>query len=404
MRVALLTMLETAGPPPAALRAALRVGGIGLGRHQLTLALACKCERIVCLARALDPELVAMQHAAEEAGARFHVIPGARALVGLVTAGDEVFLVADGLLAAPERAAELLEQGPAVLVQPIETGLPQGFERIDLNHAAAGAMRIPGRLVERLADLPADCDVASALQRIALQGGVSQTMLPATLRDEGAWRLVRNETDAQAAESEWIKAMTAPGKGETLTEIGIRRAVRAYGPALLHAGTGGKTVRLTAFVVLLLALTAGWFGLASFALIIAAVAWVLRCASALLLEIERQALRRARGAVSTEDAFGWAIDAVLVLIIAWNLTGMPPSSGTLMRAFPAVMLVALLRVLPRAIDAGWVRWFKDRGLIALALAGLAFGGLRIEVIAGLAVGLAMLGAAWPLGPVRLTRA
>jgi hypothetical protein len=397
-------MLETAGPPPASLRAALRIGGVGLGRHQLTLALACKCERIVCLARALDPELVAMQHVAEQAGARFHVIPGARALVGLVTAGDEVFIIADGLLAPPDRTAELLEQGPAVLVQPIEVGLPQGFERIDLNHAAAGAMRIPGRLIERLADLPADCDVASALQRIALQGGVGQTMLPAALRDEGAWRLVRSEAEAQAAEGEWIKAITAPAKGETPTDMAIRRAVRAYGPALLHSGNGGRSLGATALAVLLLALVVGWFGWPSFAFIIAAVAWVLRSASLLLREIERQALVGARPAASGEDVFGWIIDAALALIIAWNLSGLPPGSGLVARAFPAVMLVALFRLLPRALDGQWMRWFKDRGLISLGLAAVALGGLRAEVIGGLAAGLAILGAAWPPARPRLTRA
>ncbi len=403
MRVALLTMLETAGPPPAALRAALRVGGIGLGRHQLSLALACKCERIVCLARALDPELVAMQHAAEEAGARFHVIPGARALVGLVTAADEVFVIADGLLAAPDDVTEFLEAGPAVLVQPIEAGLPQGFERIDLNHAAAGAMRIPGRLVERLADLPADCDVASALQRIALQGGVGQTMLPAGLRDGGAWRLVRNEADAQAAEAEWIKALTAPGKGHSPTEIAVRRVVHSYGPALLHGGSGGRSVGLSALLALLLALALGWFGWPSLAFLIAALAWVLRSAAALLVEIQRQALRRARPAVSGQAVFAGIGDAVMALIIAWNLTGLPPGTPFLTRAFPAVMLMALCRVLPRALDAGWTRWFQDRGVIGLALATIALGGLRAEVIGGLAVGLAILGAAWPSGPLRLTR-
>jgi hypothetical protein len=403
LRIALLTMLETTGQSPAGIRAALRVGGISIARHQLSLALALQCERIICIARALSPEIAAIQHAAEQAGAGFHLITETRPLVGLVTSIDEVVVIADGLLATPEEATSLLDTGACILVQPVESGLQAGFERIDLSHAAAGAMRLPGRLVERLADLPPDCDAVSALQRIALQAGVRQCDLPAGLRESGAWRLVRDESEAPPAESEWIRARTAPRLGAAPSDVAIRAAVRSFGPTLLHGGGGGNGLRIGAFVGLLLALGAGWFGLAVFALLLAGLAWAVRRASEVLLEIERSALRRARPALLGEDIFTWALDAVLVLVVAWNIAGMPDDLGFVGRVFPATILVLMLRVVPRALAGRWAGWFSDRALAAIALAVLALGGLRAEVICSLAAALALFAAVWPIEQSRLTR-
>jgi hypothetical protein len=220
LRVALLTILEPTDARAEAwakaedegvqstvaspLRANLRLGAVTLARHQLGIVLALGCERIVCLTQAPYDDIVELKSAVEAVGARFHLIAEPRALVGLVTAIDEVVALGDGLLAWPPTAIALLEGGPAVLVQPVEAGITAGFERLDLNHADAGACRIPGRLVQRLTELPRDCDGFSALQRIALQGGVPQRLLPAVALAEGRWTLVRSEVEAHAAESHWI--------------------------------------------------------------------------------------------------------------------------------------------------------------------------------------------------------
>src|SRR5262245_17177322 len=170
-------MLEPAGTGLPVSRAFLQVAGTTVAWHQMSLALTLECRKILCLARALTTELIALQHAVEAAGAQFVVVTTPRQIVGQITAAEDVLVFADGLLASPQSLASLIDSGPAVLVQPIETGLARGFERIDINHAAAGVMRIPGHLVERLADLPGDCDVASSLTRVALQAGVGQIMV-----------------------------------------------------------------------------------------------------------------------------------------------------------------------------------------------------------------------------------
>ena len=77
MRVALLSLLELASDSPLP-RAFLRVGGLSVARQQLSIAHALDCERIICLAPAVTPDILALQHLAERRGSQFHVIAGAR--------------------------------------------------------------------------------------------------------------------------------------------------------------------------------------------------------------------------------------------------------------------------------------------------------------------------------------
>jgi hypothetical protein len=398
-------MMELAGPEPALPRAFLRVGGNTLARHQLSLVLALGCERIVCIARGLRPELVELQHVAEGHGARFHVASDPRGLVGLVTASDEMIVLGDGLLVAPEQAAAQIEAGQGILVQPIELGQPAGFERIDLNHAAAGAMRLPGALLERMAELPPDCDVVSALQRIALQAGVTQRALPSGLRESGAWRLVRDEGEAQLAESEWFRQHTGVSAASSASEIGARIAVRSIGPALMHSGSGGNAVGFLALAALLLALGTGWFGLTATALFLCLAADVLRRAASLLLRIERNSLNLPRSIVPRELLFGWGLDIALILILTWSQP-LTPGDSLLSHAFPALMLIGMLRLAPQLIQVAWARWLEDRGFFALLLGFvvIAAGGMPNGLIAALAAALVAIAVAWPDRPSRLTRA
>jgi hypothetical protein len=326
-------------------------------------------------------------------------------LVGLITANDELIVLADGLLAEPDQAVALIEQGQGVLVQPIELGQPAGYERIDLNHSAAGAMRLPGSLAERLAELPSDCDTVSSLQRIALQGGVAQRMLPSGLREGGAWRLLRDEGEAQMAENEWFRLHTGIAPASSVSETIARLAVRSIGPALMHSGGGGSGVGALAFAVMLLALGAGWFQLSATGLFLCAAADILRRAASLLLRIERRSLNLPRSIFPRQLLFGWGLDLVLILILSWSLP-LVPDEAPLAQAFPAIMLVMMLRLVPQLLQTRWAYWLEDRGVFAFAL-GLvvvAAGGMPNGLVGGLAVALALFGAAWRDRSSRLTRA
>jgi hypothetical protein len=230
-------------------------------------------------------------------------------------------------------------------------------------------------------------------------------MLPSDLRDSGAWRLVRDEAEAQSAESDWFRQHTAVSGVSSGSEMAARIAVRSVGPALMHSGSGGNTVGVLALTAVLLALSAGWFGFSASALLLCFVADVLRRAACLLLRIERQSLNLPGSVLPRELLFGWGLDIALVAILGWSRP-IGAGEGLFAHAFPAIMLVAMLRLIPQIVQAGWARWLEDRGLFALILALiiLAAGGMPGGLIAGLAVALAVVGVAWPDRPTRLTRA
>jgi len=364
-------MLEPAASGSAVPRAFLRIGGFSVARQQLALALALKCERVICLAQLLSPELVELQLLAENAGAQFHVIARTRPLAGLVTAVDEVIALADGLFASLSDGVRELEQGQAVLVQPIEQGLVAGFERIDLNFAAAGAFRVPGRLVERLAELPADCDAISSLQRLALQAGTRQREI-STPRTGGLfWTLVRSEAEAHALEPQWIRHCTRDTQAQGPARGLALLAVRHFGPAMLHAGSGSFALGIAAAVAPLLGLLAGWYNLVSLGLGLCALGWFLRESAVLLGRIEYEVAPKS-GALTA--AYAWLFDAVLVLLLLWGIS--PPEGSSLLdRLFPPVMLLFMLRILPCAVQGRWTAWVGDRSMIALILIGSFIAGV-----------------------------
>lgn len=396
-------MMEPAGEGQTTPRAFLRVGGATLARHQLGLALALECQRVICVAREVTPDLIALQHEAEDAGARLHVIPGPRALAGLVTANDELIVFTEGLLAAPQEAVPLLEAGHGVLVQPIETGLAAGFERIDINHAAAGALRAPGRLVEGLAELPGDVDLPSALTRIALQAGVAMHPVPAAAREGARWKLVRHEVEAHAVEEAWIRLHMGETTLSTPGFLASRLCVLAFGPSLLHAGSGWKWLALGAVAAMLLALGAGWLGHAAIGLALCAIAWTIRHAAGLLERIEHDSLKLRGSTISSEAMLGWLLDAEIVALVVWSAP-LPPWESLLARVFPPFVLICLTRLLPRVLLRSWIGWLEDRALLALLLALAAAFGVLVPAVQALAMLLAASALMLSAGKTQITRA
>ena len=375
MRVAVLSLIEAAGPGPGGLRGYLPIGGRSLLRHQIGLALSLGARRIVVMAEAISGELVALQHFAEAGGAQFHVVATARALVPLLAPEDDAIVLGDGLLAMPEGLRELIEVGPVVLTLPVETALPLGFERIDINNASAAVMRFPGRIAAGLADLPPEWNAQSALLRLAVQGRVAQRSVPVALLDDGRWSIVRTEDEAHLAERRWLRLHTRfAGQGAATPGERIAMAVvNRFGPAVLHAGTRPALVGIAAGTLGLLGSGAGWLGTFAAGFVLLGLAWLLERVASLLGQIERDSLLASGIARHSVVAFHLLIDAGFVMLAGWrsdlpDLPSVPPGAAY----FAPVLLVGGARLLTLALPGKrWARWFSDRLVLALILAGFS---------------------------------
>lgn len=370
MRIALLSITDAVSGEPQGLRGYLTIGGRSLARHQLGLALALGCTRVVVVTEALTGEVVALQRAAEAGGARFHVITSAHALLPLVTAEDDLIVLGDGLLALPELALAQLDHAVGVLALPVEAGVAAGFERIDLNHAYAGAMRLPGRMVAGLGDLPPEWNAHAALLRLAVQGRTPLRLLPSAVLGDGRWELVRSEDEAHAIEPVWLRLHTASAHVRGPGDWIAARTVHLAGPALLHAGTRPWVVALGGVVALLLAVGSGWFGWRTPGFGLLALAWVLARVAALMTRIERQSLLETGKRPPTGIWFELAIDAAFVTLAAWR-SDIPQVGGVpfALAWFAPLVFMLLLHFLPRVVPAratAW--WLRDRLVLGLAFA------------------------------------
>lgn len=388
MRVAVLSLIEAAGPDPGALRGYLPIGGRSILRHQIGFALSLGCKRIVVMAEGLSGELVALQHVVERDGAQFHVVATARALVPLLQPEDDVFVLGDGLLAMPDALRDLLEAGPVLLTLPVETALPLGFERIDINSAFAFAMRFPGRVAAALADLPPEWNAQSALLRLAIQARISQRGVPAALLDDGRWAIVRNEEDAHRAERRWLRLHTdVAGAGARAPGGAMAIAiVRRFGPAMLHAGTRPALVGLAAGLVGLLGGGMGWLGNFATGFVLLGIAWLIERVASLLGQVERDSLLASGLARRSVAAFHGLIDAGFVVVATWR-SELPDGPGLAwgLSAFAPLLLVLAARLVPLALPGNrWAHFLQDRLLMGLFLA-LASVFLPFDAMVGLCV-------------------
>ena len=370
MRVALLSTLEPSSDDASTPRGLLRLGGRSIAHHQLATALALGCDRVICLADGLPGEVIALQHAAERAGASFQVTGDGRAVAQLVKPDDELLVFSDGLVAAPEAVRTLLGGRSGVVVQPVESGLAAGYERIDLNHAGGGVMRLSGRLAAGLADLPGEWNPVSALLRIAVQSSLRQVVLPQALIDNGRWALVRSDGEAHRLEPHWLRQHTAKRDGNGPGRWLAARLVELLGPALLHAGTRPHIVVLGAAALALLALGSAWFGAYAAAFAGLGIAWLVRRSAAILARVHGERSLGASRWLDPETGFGVLLDLGFGAVAAWRLAATHPvANAYVVGGFVALVLLGLLRLLPPLFaGAKWSGWLEDRLVLALVLA------------------------------------
>ncbi|MBX7481199.1 hypothetical protein [Qipengyuania qiaonensis] len=374
MRAALLSVLDGQADPRKVPGPFRMLAGARIVERQLDIALAAGCEIVACLANTVGREVIDLQYRAEAAGARFIAIREPRKLSGLVTATDELLVLAPGVLPDEEPVLRYLGK-PCVLVFPEDPAIQRGYERIDAQFAWAGALLVKGNAVEHLAQLPGDVDAPSALLRIALQAGVRTHPLETRLLEDHAWLRDPSPEELAARERSWVSghadvaSFAAPGLA-----IAERMGVR-----LAQDTLGGNLPKILALASVL----AGAIGLS-----LAIAGWLLPgfgfAALATLLFAMEEVVRRVSNAGQVRprvpllvQAMTILLDPLLVVLLAM---ASPEDTGWLRLFVPAV-LFGLLHLGEKIGTKRWKRSYADRVLLSVLLVPAVFFGVAQPVVA-----------------------
>jgi hypothetical protein len=383
VRAALISI--AAQPRDAASGVQVCIGGKPLAERQLAFALSAGAERIILLGQKDGAEAEALRHLAERAGAKVQQVETAHGLLGIIGATDELLVIAPGLLPEAPEALEPLGKGSAVLILPSALGVAAGFERIDLERAWAGAVVVPGRLVERLAELPSDIEAASALLRIALQARVPDRKLPEAVLVEGSWAMV---DDRAAVDRAWLRRNLGSGQPSRPSDWLAHQTLQRAAGSLLGNHRTFAALLATFAALLAAAIAAAAFGIAPLGFVLLALGaftGALTTRFARLVAAPFAAGRReAALARGTEALVEIALALCAVLAIEGDL---------LHRLFPPVVLVGLLRAAKPAQWPGATGLLGDPLVLALVLAVAAALGLAEPAVMALALTVIVLQAA-----------
>jgi hypothetical protein len=362
----------------------VRLGGRSIAWHQVQAALSLGCERIVCLAEAPGSGLSAIQSEAEARGAKFSAISHARALAGLVSAADTLFVFAPGVLPDRDWLAQALGARAGIASLPAESAIERGFERIDRDRAWGGVLATRGDAVEALSLLPPDADPIAGLLRIALQRGGRCVEVPERWLDEGRWALLADAAAARRIESGWqsrhVPAPSLDHPGEALAHALARIALPklAERPVIAPAiAFGGSALAIIGGVLGYSGATVG--GLATLVV------------SALAASVGDRLTRFARaGAGEPADNRITAIRRAAIDLSLVGIAASPQEFAGWQAPFVALVLVAAMRLADEMAAPRPVRPFADRILVisALLAGGMAGGFVQTMAVAGL-IALAM---------------
>ncbi len=365
LRVALLSILDNS-VPGGGIRASFRqFAGRTILERQIDLALAAGCETVACLVDGISREVTEAQRHAEQAGIKFVAMQQTRSLSGLVTAADEILVMAAGNLPAAEPVVRSVSR-PVILAFPAEDAVPRGHERIDQQFAWSGVMLLPGSIVERLAELPPDSDTVSALLRLGLQAGVKVLPLEKRLLIEGKWHWMPTVDELGEREDQWIRdhaevaEFNAPGLA-VAERVGARLARDALGTR------AARVPAIGAAICGLGALGCALVGLHLPAMLLGTLMAVLSAAGETVERIAGagQAVgRRSR----TAAALDWLTDPVFIILIALA----SPEDTQWLRLFVPIILFALMRLGNRMRSDRWKATYRDR---------IAVGGLLVPCVA-----------------------
>jgi len=356
-----------------------------LPERQLHLAVALGCERIICLVQDIEAPSKRLREYAERTGLKFHTIDGPHKLLSLISANDELLVVTERLLFDAEVAVAVLARGNCVVVLPVEPGTAAGFERIDLNRAWAGMLWMPGHLVERISQLPSDCDASAALLRIALQGHVPDRNLPEAVLTDHRWTLIKSGEQLAQIENDWLhRRLASPGAyapGRSFAALVTRRLI----PRMLDRGWLPQTVKGSGVAVGGAGVAAAAAGISALGIAAICVGWILLEAGGTLGSIRALGLPPERSPRRAFLRWDWPMDICLVAAIALGLAGSWSD-----RVFAPAVMLAFIRLAEAIAHARWTELARDRVLLSGVLAFAAAIGILLPAVQVICAGWIVL--------------
>ncbi|RPF70366.1 hypothetical protein [Aurantiacibacter spongiae] len=339
------------------------VAGRTVAERQLLFANEIGCERVFFHGSGASPASIAARRQAERLGMRFEAFASSHALIAAVGDDDSLLVLQPGLLPEARTALELLRaQGNRVLVVSAGPGAAAGFERIDLDRAWAGAMKVPGRMLDRLRTLPEDAAPVAAILRIALQNRLPEARLQDDILDSGRWSVVANRAAAQARERDWLRTHMGEGKAGAISPYLASTTLMRFGASLLASDRAIPAIAIASVVLLGGAILAATRETP-------VVAFALLAFASPVVELLLEAKRLARAPFGS--AGRWPLLRRL-LDLALLATAILAIDGLWYReAFPPFVLLAGL-ILSDRHPATWLtRSIGDRGLVAVLCAVLS---------------------------------
>jgi hypothetical protein len=355
MRTAILTIVE-----PSLADAA---GARPLALQQLSFAAAMGCRQIIVVAEREGAESLALAGRARLLGLTVRFVRNAHGLLGAVSAAEELLVVSPELRPEAPQVAGQLQHGTAILTLPADGAVEAGFERIDGERAWAGVAIIPGQLVERLADLPPDCDAAAALLRIALQAGVRELELDDAVMAQGCWSLAPGGRARRLSGEAWLRRQLHWRGRQDVTGRAASTIIGRWLDPLLYRGGEASGAWALSLLLLAMALVLPLAGLPAWGLAALAPA-------VLLQDLAGRLRRMAAGPFAAKGPhgriaryFSIAVDATLLAGLASAIDG-----NWANRLFPPLVLLAALHA-PVADRRPWqAGWMGDRMALAALLA------------------------------------
>ncbi|WP_235302709.1 hypothetical protein [Sphingopyxis sp. MWB1] len=279
--------------PDGGLRALVHVAGEALIERQAVRLADAGVTHMLVAVGTVPGELLATCDRIQRRGMKVTPVRTAADVAAVVSADDQLLLVADGLRAGGTHYAAIAKSAaPAILVTG-DTLLTQGFERIDATRRWGGLASVSGQMVADLAAMPGEWDMMLTLLRLAVQASARRLYCEPALFEQGEIAIVTDRPTAVLIEQSSLQQVEYGGMGLGRSAV-MMPLVRLMGPVLVKSPATARYLPwITGLLWIIVALLAA-SGLAAAGALVAIVAGLGLAAMRFLSSFRAESARQDR--------------------------------------------------------------------------------------------------------------